>query len=72
MTRKELRLLTASLVVLIASLLIGYFLLAFVYEGSLLVMGIVGLLVVSISTALVFYAIKLIRFFQKESKDGQK
>ncbi|AEV28955.1 hypothetical protein SpiGrapes_1135 [Sphaerochaeta pleomorpha str. Grapes] len=72
MTKKQLRSLTVSLIVLICSLLIGYILLALVYEGSLLVMGLVGLLVVSISAALVFYAVKLVRFFQKETKDGQK
>jgi Kef-type K+ transport system membrane component KefB len=72
MTRKQLLSLIVSLVVLIVSMLAGYILLAFVYEGSLLVMGFVGLLVVSISVALVISAIKLVRFFQKEAKDGQK
>ena len=72
MNKKEFSSLMVTLVVLIVSLLVGYGLLALVYEGSLLVMVIFGLLVVIVSAFLVVYASKLGKYLKKDGKDERK
>ncbi|WP_320128040.1 hypothetical protein [uncultured Sphaerochaeta sp.] len=72
MTKKELLSLIICLFILLVSLLVGYSLLALVYKGSFLVIGIVGLIVLVVVGLLVHQAINLIQLFQKEAEDGSK
>ncbi len=77
MKRKEFVSLVLTMLILLLSMLTGYVLLALVYEGSSLLVALVGLLVLVVSCFLVVYLFKLRKLIDsdennKDAKDENK
>ncbi|HKL57322.1 MAG TPA: hypothetical protein VJ854_02890 [Sphaerochaeta sp.] len=76
MTGKEFFSLAMTMVVLLLSMLTGYILLALIYEGSPLLVALVGLAVLLVSCFLVVYLFKMRKLIdtgkEKEDKDEDK
>ncbi len=76
MTGKEFFSLAMTMVVLLLSMLTGYILLALIYEGSPLLVALVGLAVLLVSCFLVVYLFKMRKLIdtgkEKEGKDEDK
>ena len=66
MKRKEFVSLAMTMVVLLFSMLVGYVLLAMVYEGSFLLIAIVGFVVLLVSIFLVVYLFKLRKLIDRK------
>lgn len=72
MKRKEYFSLAITMLVLLLSMLSGYVLLALVYEGNPLLVGSIGLVVVSVSCFLVVYLYKMRKLVDEDKEDESK
>jgi len=72
MTHKEYVSLVVTMVVLLLSLLTGYVLLSLVYDGSPMLVALIGFIVLAVSCFLVVYLYRLRKLIGMGNKDEDK
>ena len=72
MKRREFLSLSITMLVLLLSMVSGYVLLALVYEGSFLLVALIGFVVLVVSCFLVVYLFKLRKLVDEDKEDESK
>lgn len=72
MKRREFLSLSITMLVLLLSMVSGYVLLALVYEGSFLLVALIGFVVLVVSCFLVVYLFKLRKLVDEDKEDENK
>lgn len=72
MNRREFLSLSITMLVLLLSMVSGYVLLALVYQGSFLLVALIGFVVLVVSCFLVVYLFKLRKLVDEDKEDENK